>query len=265
LSAFRAVPPSRTDYRIIVVTDNPAPYQGLRVQTELISPNQMTEWLGSRENNNRRQIAALRHVLAKTNTPSMLVDGDTYFRASPDALFDWIVPGKTIMHMDEGPIKHLKEHRFLCELVASHPFRPAAWPEFCLTPDFHMWNAGVIGLHPADIGLLDKALLVCDAMWDWQRYKYSVQTSLNAALGTRSHRREAAGVIFHYWRPYLRKPFREAMQTFMPLYENLPEAERAEKCWHRRPRPPPFKRLRCGLKSMIHQLGLTQVGLRSNG
>jgi hypothetical protein len=265
LSACRFIPPSRTDYRIIVAADDPAPYKDLRVTIDLITPTELGDWLGPNRFGHRCKIFALRRALMQYNAPTIIVDGDSWFRRSPDVLFEWLAPGRSIMHMDEGPLKHLQEHRFISDRLAKSPFSPPSRPGFTLTPNLRLWNAGIAGLHPANVGLLDRVAALSDEIWDWQPNDFAEQMAFSAILGAETQRREAADVIFHYWRPYLRNPFRETLATLMPQSRDLPAAERIEKCWPKRPRPGLLKQIKCGIKGTIHQFGYTRVGLRSNG
>ena len=97
-----------------------------------------------------------------------------------------------------------------------------------------MWNGGVEGLHPADIGVLDNVLLLMDAVFAptrWNAEQFSTGYVLSQSLTVHP----CDDVIFHYWPETIREPFHERMRRFMPSFADLPLRERTAACYRERP------------------------------
>ena len=66
-----------------------------------------------------------------------------------------------------------------------------------------IWNAGVIGLDPADAKLLDEVLDLTDQFCACSNLHVLEQLAFSYVLTQRSVVSETHDIVFHYWPPYL--------------------------------------------------------------
>ncbi len=230
LSLLRFCPTPNDEYRITVYTNHPEYYEGLGVSVEFLDPDRLEDWAGPNAHPMRRKTCALRHALTMHPVPTLGIDGDTYFLRHPDNLFSRIKPGHAIMHILEGSVSDIGAVGFVGCSVADRLGR--TWN---ISEDAPMWNGGVEGLHPLDIGVLDDVLLLMDAVFAperWTAEQFSTGYMLSQSLIVHP----CDDVVFHYWADVLRKPFRERMSDFMPRYAGLPLQERIQACYAQRPK-----------------------------
>jgi hypothetical protein len=249
--------------RIVVYTDNAAPFADLNASIELISPQEFQEWLGPHGPIHRRKILAHHRALEKYGN-SALIDSDTYFTHSPEILLSRIGPRQSVLHICEGPLKHLREHEFTAHAMCRAPYQVRD-KSYAFTMDWQMWNSGVTGLHASNAFLMDEALQLCDALRQRDGINVSSQTSCGRVIGEYTHIVRCDDVIFHYWRGYLRKPFQQQLAQFMPQISSLSLEQRAAEAYLHRPRPTWPRTIRSTAKHMAHKLGITRVGLLSDG
>ena len=158
LSALHTIGPNSTDYRIIVYTDNLSILGELPVQMELLSEKVLADWAGPFDFNHRRKIFAIKDALQKFGGRLVYCDADTYFLKHPRKIFARIRPGHTVMHIWEGHLPYCHGSD-VAAFLEDHDLRTIAGRRWNITPNTPMFNAGVIGLHEADISLLDRSCL----------------------------------------------------------------------------------------------------------
>lgn len=232
LSARRFLGARPQTCRVVVYTDSPAHFDGLAVEVIALSARELEEWSGPQQFFWRRKVRAVQDALVRFDAPCVYVDGDTYYQRSPEALFQRIGPGRTVMHVREG---HLD--RWMAKPIADYlAMRPTLldrggdpWP---ITEDTPMWNAGIVGVHPADAPLVDEVLHLVDQIYTGTGHVHSEQFSFGAVLQLRSALREAADVVQHYWAMERRAPFRQLLDAAFadgvdparaePLFTQLP-------------------------------------------
>jgi hypothetical protein len=262
LSAWYWAMPGRDDVRFAVYTDHPETFAGLPVEIEKVSPKTWGEWSGPAGFNHRRKIMALRHAIGRWDAKTVLLDGDTWWRNRPAVLFDRIGPGRSTMHLREGRVETLRHHsptaQALATLFATHSFTDFHGHTKVFESSEWMWNSGVIGLDPADAGLLDEVLYWNDALCSVARLHVLEQFALGYVLGQRTRLEEAGDCVWHYWPCYMIQPFRKRLPGIMAATCALPLAERAAACYRHRPRPTPARRA----KSLVMR-GLQVIGLQA--
>jgi len=141
------------------------------------------------------KLHALRAALARTGGPVVLIDNDTIFRAPPSALFARVGPGRSLLHVDEGPVRAVPEGAALVELLA----RPGRVPEVYPTPETHMFNSGITGVDPADAATVDAAIDLVGALLDRGEVFTLEQLSISAVLAARTRVAFADDLVEHYW------------------------------------------------------------------
>ena len=267
LSAYRWLGVGRPDWRIVVYTDRPERFASLEVDTVALDADSLKQWAGPFGFGHRRKIVALRDALDRFDGPSALLDGDTYFRRSPNRLLARIGPGRAVMHLREGAVNTLPG-RAQAELVAMlesmGPFTDLAGKPLSITPAAAMWNSGVVGVYPSDSRLLDEAINLTDQFCRHLRLHTLEQFALGLMLGRHVSLREAGDVVFHYWDRSFRDPFHRVLPGVVSQHPSVPLAERARLAYAARPRSS-FRRCCRSVSSwVLRRLGLLPAVVRSS-
>jgi hypothetical protein len=214
LSARQLLGRNATPCRIIIYTDDGSPFRDLAVHIECKSRKVLSDWAGPLNFNHRRKIFAIKDALSRFGDRILYCDADTYFLTHPGDVFSRIQPGHTVMHMREG---YLNESN----AAGLEPFftdtelrtvRGARWKIGC---DTLMFNAGVIGMHEADIGLLDEIVYLTDQIYPHVKIHTIEQFAFSVCLRQRTELREAYDVICHYWPMPGRALFREELRRLL--------------------------------------------------
>lgn len=236
-SVYKFLPPERADYRFTIYSSTPRDFDGLRVNVVQFDPGQLDEWAGPHKFQWRIKLKTLEHALMKFGEPVVLLDGDTYFQKSPDKLFERISPGNTVLHIREGIVSDLEDqcHRDLTRALASSVISDPLTNTRIL-PALEMWNAGVVGVHPADLHVLRSAIELTDRLLAEAHIVTTEQFALSYCLARQTKLRACHDIVFHYWNKKYRRPFRSTIGELLPSTAGLPEAERAEKLYVDRPR-----------------------------
>jgi hypothetical protein len=255
-TAYRFLPPSRSDYRFIIYCPPEVEFKNLRAEVVHYDPQKLQEWVGPKNFRWRIKIKTLEEVLQKYGEPTVLIDGDTYFQKSPDKLFDRITPGNSVLHIREGRVCDLEdeEHRDLTrvlnEKIINDPITGAR-----IASTQAMWNSGVAGLHPADIRLLASSLELTDRIVAEEPINTSEQFATAYLFETQTHLRPCDDIVYHFWSMPYRRPFRPRMMEVLRSTEGMPEAERAERLYAIRPQTALRRRMRNRLLKWSDNLG----------
>lgn len=264
-SAFRWNLPG-TSYRSVVYTDHPESFENLPIDTHFVSPETWTEWGGIRNFKHRRKILALQDAIARYDSPVVLLDGDTWLKAPVDRLFERVGPGKSLMHIREGQVSEVATPLYseLHVLLNKSILENAAKAPYQISSESIMWNAGVIGIHPADACLLDDVLSVTDQLLQNSDLHVLEQFAFSFVLSQHTLLREGHDLVFHYWPPYLHQPFRERVAELMAISADMPLEQRIHYLYSHRPRPTWIRRGKVIAKRILQMAGLIRGRCRSN-
>ena len=265
LSAYRSEKPGDS-YRILIYTDHPESFEDLPAGIHYVSPEQWIAWAGPQNFNHRRKILALQHALACGEGPVVLLDGDTWLRRPVDRLFERVSPGRTVMHIREGRVSEVDTPLYcsLKEVLMRSRLMDRHARSFGITPHSFMWNAGVIGLDPADAGLLDTVLDLTDQLCNVSELHVLEQFAFSWVLAKETHLTEAADLVFHYWPPYLHVPFRASLVELFVAAGAMPLDQRVEFLFSHRPQPTWARRTKVIAKRILQMAGFIQGRCRSN-
>jgi hypothetical protein len=250
--------------RIVVYTDDPSPFEKLPVHIEQISTEQMRDWAGPKDYLHRRKIMALATALEKFATPVIMIDGDTYFRRSPEHLFTRVGVGKSLMNLREGELGYLVAQGYLRHHLPGLSFTLSDGDRYDLRAESPMHNAGVLGIHPSDAGLLKKTLELCDAIYLASSGLTSEQIAFTQVLLRHTQVASCRDVLFHYHEKFIRDPFRERLPRWLEESANLPLEERVAVMYHHRPKPPLSKKLKAAIKRPLKRLGFFRHDLQTS-
>jgi hypothetical protein len=251
-----------TPYQIVIYTDAPEVFAGLPVRVHLVTTQTWREWGGPQNFNHRRKILALQHLLRESQMPVVLLDGDTWFRGSVRNVAERIGPGRGVMHIQEGRVSVVQTplYRNLHALLTQE----STIQDLKISPDAWMWNAGVIGLHPDQLPLIDKVLEITDRLCAVSSLHILEQFAFSWVLQQHIELTEAADMVFHYWPPYLHKPFRKILPGLMQQAIALPAEQRSRFLYRHRPRPGLLRRGKVIAKRVLQWLGVLRGYCRSN-
>ena len=267
-AAGGAVPPT------VVFTDRPEDYEGLGAECVRLDPAQLREWRGPRDFNHVVKLEVLRVALERFAAPCLYVDGDTYFRRPPARVLARIGPGRSVMHLREGRVGLLgqPEQRKLADALAPGGFTDRAGAPLELEPQATLWNAGVLGLHPADAPLLDDAIHLTHQVYERSGSHIAEQFAISYFMDRRTRVEPSSDAVYHYW-PYLRSydpPFEETafsrtVQEVVARTAGMPLEQRAAEVARHRYRPPLLGeggRLYWPIRNVLESLGAKPPSVR---
>ena len=161
-------------FRVLLFTDAPEEFAAtlpadLDWATEPMDARRLADWRGGIDFVHRVKIEALRCAAARCGGPLLYLDGDTACVAHPQPVLDALAAGHPVMHTFEGRLAtspHRLHRKIWRKLRSLGEFQvDLTQGERVLTADTPMWNAGVIGLAPAHLPLLDDALVLTDMLY----------------------------------------------------------------------------------------------------
>jgi hypothetical protein len=243
--------------RIVVYTDDPAVFERLPVEIVALSNEQLREWRGSADFLYRIKIAVLADCLGRYPVPTILIDSDTYFMRSPLKLFRRIQPGRSLLHVWECVLRDAMSPEYAMipqkmndAKVTDRHGQPDIYP-----PDMASWNSGIVGLHPADAALLDDVLCASDNLHRVTGVRTSEQLAFDHVLTKHTRVRSAWDVVYHYYTWRLRSQFKIALPKILTEANNIPDADRAQWLYDRRPRCRFRRRIRVRAEHALRRLG----------
>lgn len=240
----------------VVYTDTPDLFVPWGIEVVPLSSEQLATWAGPHNFNHRRKIMAMEDALGRFGLPTVLLDGDTYFCRPPISMFTRLSPGRSLMHLREGELRYMDPE--LCGAVGQ-----------VLGVDVSsravMWNAGVVGIHPADKGLIPEVLSITDRLLDQIKRHTPEQFAFSHVLGTQT-KLGPSREIFHYWPPYLHKPFRGKLPGIIEKCQGLSDVQaRGRYCYANRPRPDLGALVKRQVRKLKRTMGLGKFIADSNG
>jgi hypothetical protein len=166
------------------------------VEIEPLDRHRIAVGMGRQRFIHRLKLSLLIDVLAGSPDPVLYLDGDTVIRGSLHDSLSWLAPGHSLMHCREGPVGDCVggPRQNLAGQLAT-----LAKQGFDVTPDSPMFNAGAVGIHPADGELLGTALAFTDdALALGQRHIWE-QLGISIALAAGTRIRTLDSTVAHYW------------------------------------------------------------------
>lgn len=225
----------------------------LRIEQVIVDPQRLASW--TRGSVYRAKTCALKDALDTRGAPCVYIDCDTYFRAPADALFARCAKGNSLLHIRELPMTSLGRGSW--DAFVGVAYRDAAGRTGVIEADDMMWNAGVIGVPPANAHVLDDVLAAHDSLIEQGLPQISEQVALSQLLAKRTELRAADDVVFHYWGAF-RERWQGTLALLLERAERLPVDERANYLYANRPRLTLRQELRHLVKIPLQRLGLVR-------
>lgn len=215
-------------FHIRVFTDAPDFYGKLPVAISAIDPS----WSGPHNYHFRIKHMVLREALQQCDK-AILIDTDTFFRASPTELIKRVAPGKLLCNAIGQPLGEAPP--FPAEMLTR--LKEA---NLSLT-NLRQTNSGVIGLMQSDLSLLKRSIDWMDELRPLAPELYTLE-ELCLALAAHGHMELNActDVIHHYWSR--KAQFRAKVDAWFSKHHASPLSEEAMhdalQLNDRLPRPP---------------------------
>ncbi|MCY1412767.1 hypothetical protein D9M71_281830 [compost metagenome] len=237
LAGMRETPGARLE--IQVFSDNPEPYRKLPVKVHTLDDATRKSWSAPHGYHFRAKPVALSKVLEQSSL-ALLIDTDTFFKASPMELFRRIEPGTLLCNafgQRFGDIKASPLHRNLAGMLSTRGLADEQMP---------LLNSGVIGLHRDDAEVLDNTIALIDECFPLAEGAYTLEEfCLSVASYRTCEVRECPDLIHHYWS---RKAlFRAKVQAWLRKHGHAPLTQQAldetRLVTAQLPRPPAVRRL----------------------
>lgn len=240
--AHSALCPNDRQFEIRVFTDNPQLYTRLPVTTCTIDPT----WDGPHRYHFRIKHAVLLNVLSEYEK-AVLIDTDTFFRASPDSLFERVTSGHLLCNAIGAT---LGESPSFPSQSATHLKQSGLWKT-----NLRQTNSGVIGLTTLDKGVLEHSIKLMDDLRPLVPELYTLEEfSLALAAHGQLQLNACTDLIHHYWSR--KAQFRAKIQAWHTKHhaEPLSKAAMADVLLvnDRLPRPPqPYRGWQKTLTALI--------------
>lgn len=244
-------------WRIQMWTDRPQAWSDLPVEVVEVSPEQARAWMGPHQYVWRAKIEVLAAALAASDGGRCLyVDGDTWWSRSPQAVFDRIGPGRSVMHLREGR-PPAPEVAALDHVLQRHQPLHLDGAPWDFPADRDSWNAGVIGLHPADAAVCPEVTHLTDQLLEHgfgDHSHTSEQLAFAVGLAWRTTVSESRDAVVHYWPSEMREPFGAALAA--ERSGSSADEQRYQRLWGARPRPSVERVAKDTAKRLLRRVGV---------
>lgn len=182
-----------------VYTDDPASFRALegRVEIHPLDADRIREWRGPCDFAHRLKAVMIQDVAARHPTaPLLYLDGDTFFVGPVASARERIGPGRAVMHEREysvataqtGQMKRFRKN-----------MRPLTFAGAPIDLNGEMWNAGAIGLDPAQFPLIERWISFVDEVYPRYRHGLVEQYAVSLILQRGATLAACDDVVFHYW------------------------------------------------------------------
>lgn len=188
-----------------------------------ITSSEIKGWRGAIDFVHRVKLKVLEKATVGLNEPLVYLDGDTYFAKDPTALFQQISPSRSLMHIRETRLDQARDplNKKIAKFVRKHSFTVEG-AKIQIPQSSEMWNAGVIGIHPANFPLLGLMVDLTDQMYGQYQKHVMEQLAVSYMLQTKSVLVSSHLEVIHYWPS--KEAFDSAIKTFMGSHKTAKEA-----------------------------------------
>jgi hypothetical protein len=229
------------DLRVHLYVDDAAFFRDVEGRAELhaMSPERIREWRGPCDFVHRLKPLMIRDLIGRHPAePFLYLDADTFFVGEVGRVFDRIGPGRGVMHEKEYPVATTETGQI--QRFRKH-MRPLRFEGKPIDLDGWMWNAGALGMDPAQFGIVPRWISFVDEIYPRYRKGLVEQYSASLLLQRAAEVAPCDDLVFHYW--FQKDEYVAAIREELAALRPLPEAERDARLRARRiALPPPAER-----------------------
>jgi hypothetical protein len=182
-----------------VYTDEPsffAPLGGA-LEVRALSRDDIRSWRGPLDFTHRLKAMMIREMTERHPGDRLLyLDADMFFVAPVQAVFDRITPSGSVMHEREYNVatRESSQMRRFRKNMGRLSFRAAP-----VDLDGDMWNAGAVGIHPTNFGIVETWISFIDTLYPHYRRGLVEQYGVSLLLQGSTVVRPCTDEIVHYW------------------------------------------------------------------
>lgn len=229
------------DVAVHVYTDAPEEFAPLAAAIDVcpMSPARIAEWRGPVDFVHRLKAAMVQDVVRRFPAePLLYVDADVFFTRPVDEVFSRIGPGRGVLHLKEYEVatSDKPQMRKFRRALSRLTFRGKP-----IDLTAAMWNAGAMGMDPAQFGIVQDWLAFIDEVYPHYRRGLVEQYSCGYFLQKATTVSPCDDVLFHYW--YQKEDYVAAIRAELEVLRARPlEEALAHLRDHRLALPPPERR-----------------------
>jgi len=229
------------DLRVHLYVDDPAPFRGVegRCELQVMTPERIRDWRGPCDFVHRLKPLMIQDLArAHPADPFLYLDADTFFVAPVEQVFARIGPGRGVMHLQEYPVATTETGQIQRFRKAMRKRRFEGAP---VDLDGFMWNAGAVGIDPAQYGILERWIRFIDEIYPHYEKGLVEQYSISLLLQRAAAVAPCDDLVFHYW--YQKDEYVAAIREQLAQLDGLePAAQGRLLREHRIELPPPVER-----------------------
>lgn len=134
-------------------------------------------------------------------------------------MFARIGPGRAVMYKLEGLVVEINNP---LAIQLQNLILPQPWGgTYTFSPKTEMWNSAIVGLHPTDRPLLDRAVWLLDELYVRTKIFNVEQFSLTEVLRAETKLHQSDDVVVHYW-GFARPFFHQKLKRFFEERRDAP-------------------------------------------
>jgi hypothetical protein len=182
-----------------VYTDDPAAFAALAAHVDVcvLSPERIRAWRGPHDFIHRLKAEMTRDMVRRFPAGKLVYfDADVFLTGPLGDLFERVGPGRAVLHQreysvathDSSQMRKFRAH------MRELSFRGAPVD---LSRD--MWNAGVVGMDPAQFAVVDEWIEWIDAIYPHYKRGLVEQYGICRLLQREARVQAADDLVFHYW------------------------------------------------------------------
>ena len=187
------------DLRVHLYVDQPAFFAPVadRVELHRMSAERILDWQGPLRFVHRLKAKMIEDLVARhPGDPVLYLDADTFFVKEAAEVFARIAPGRAVMHVKEYPVATTETGQL--QRFRRH-MRPLSFEGRPIDLEGWMWNAGAVGMDPAQFGVVPRWLRFIDEIYPRYEKGLVEQYSISLLLQREAELSACDDAVFHYW------------------------------------------------------------------